>query len=559
MTLQPRISVKDKKYDCLIFLFALTALSLFMVCWSGPISEYAGHDYYFNTIRFGVLIDNLKSGTYPIYIDSNALDGYGYFTKAFYPDLILLPFALLGILTGAGFAYLAMIFSLTILCGLFMYKAMNTVFESSVVATIGSILYTFSAYHLFDWYNRGALGEAISFTFLPIIFLGLYQIIVGDYKKWYLLTIGYSLLIYTHLLSSFITFITLAIIVLMCIKPLLKEPKRIAYLLLAALVTLPLVASYLFPMLEQMASNTFHYSLKENITGQTKLGFVDMAWGSLSGIFYSKENNLCGTGPLLIIAVILRLFVKFPKIHIRIADLSLFIGVFYMICISSVFPWGRLPLGFIQFPWRLYEFVTFFFAIAGAYYVFCLLRTRKQFYVIASVVIVFAVVTIVVNNNSYQYWQSKTKAAAPEWFTGIPSVENEYYQGGLEYLPISVPSYHYIHQRGDSVKSQLSTTEIISTNRDGGVINIQLSLTSADNIELPLVYYKGYKAILNTRNVEVGESKSGLVEVSVAESGNLTVYYADTLVQKFSWYISLVSILLLIVYIWFYRKKKTIE
>lgn len=548
------MSVKDKKYDCLIFLFALTALSLFMVCWSGPISEYAGHDYYFNTIRFSVLIDNLKS--YPIYIDSNALDGYGYFTKAFYPDLILLPFALLGILTGAGFAYLAMIFSLTFLCGLFMYKAMNTVFESSVVATIGSILYTFSAYHLFDWYNRGALGEAISFTFLPIIFLGLYQIIVGDYKKWYFLTIGYSLLIYTHLLSSFITFITLAIIVLMCIKPLLKEPKRIVYLLLATLVTLPLVASYLFPMLEQMASNTFHYSLKENITGQTKLGFVDMAWGSLSGIFYSKENNLCGTGPLLIIAVILRLFVKSPKIHIRIADLSLFIGVFYLICISSVFPWGRLPLGFIQFSWRLYEFVTFFFAIAGAYYVFCLLRTRKQFYVIASVVIVFAVVTIVVNNNSYQYWQSKTRAAAPEWFTGVPSVENEYYQGGLEYLPTSVPSYHYLHQRGDSVKPQLSTTEIISTNRDGNVTRVQLSLALSDKIELPLVYYKGYKAILNTRNVEVSESKYGLVEVSIAESGNLTVFYSDTLVQKISWYISLVSALLLVVYIWFYRKKR---
>lgn len=556
MTLQPRISVKDKKYDYLIFLLVLTALSLFMVCWSGPISEYAGHDYYFNTIRFGVLIDNLKSGTYPIYIDSNALDGYGYFTKAFYPDLILLPFALLGILTGAGFAYSAMIFSLTFLCGLFMYSAVNVVFESSAVAAISSILYTFSAYHLFDWYNRGALGEAISFTFLPIIFLGLFQIIVGDYKKWYLLTIGYSLLIYTHLLSSFITFITLAIIVLICIKPLLKEPKRIVYLLLATLVTLPLVAGYLFPMLEQMASNTFHYSLKENITGQTKLQFVDMLWGSLSGIFYSKQNNLCGTGPLLIIAVILRLFVKAKTAHVKIADLCLSIGVIYLICISSAFPWGRLPLGFIQFPWRLYEFVTFFFAVAGAYYVFCLLRTRKQFFITASIVMMFAVVTIVVNNNSYRYWQSKTKAAAPEWFTGIPSVENEYYQGGLEYLPISVPSYYYIHQRGDSVKSQLSTTEINSINRDGGITNIQLSLTSADKIELPLVYYKGYKAILNNRNVDVRESEYGLVEVSVAESGNLTVYYAETLVQKISWYISLVSALLLIVYIWFYRKKE---
>lgn len=28
------------------------------------------------------------------------------------------------------------------------------------MAYLSAVLYTFSAYHLFDWYNRGALGEA---------------------------------------------------------------------------------------------------------------------------------------------------------------------------------------------------------------------------------------------------------------------------------------------------------------------------------------------------------------------------------------------------------------
>ncbi len=171
------------KYDFRIFLVLLFSLSLFMICWFGPLSVYAGHDYYFNIGRFEMLIQTIKAGNYPIYIDYNTLEGYGYFTKGFYPDLVLFPFALLAILTGAGIAYNLMIFTMTFLCGLFMYNAVKVVFGNSFVSAISAILYTFSAYHLFDWYNRAALGESISFTFLPLVFLGLYHIIKGDYKK----------------------------------------------------------------------------------------------------------------------------------------------------------------------------------------------------------------------------------------------------------------------------------------------------------------------------------------------------------------------------------------
>ena len=327
----------DRKYSFWIFLSLLFALSLFMVCWFGPVSAYAGHDYFFNIGRFNVLINALKSGDYPIYIDYNTLEGYGYFTKGFYPDLIILPFAALGILTGTIAAYNVMIFTMTFLCGLFTYIAVNTIFRNSFAASVSAILYTFSAYHLFDWYNRAALGESLSFSFLPVIFLGLYHIIKGDYRKWYLLTIGYSLLIYTHLLSSFLTFITLALIVIICYKPLIKEPKRIGYLALAAIITLPIVSSYILTLLEQMTSNTFYYSTKENITGQTKLGLQDLGWGFLSGILYPKTENMAGIGPSLFLLVLLRLFVKEKNSSVKVADFCLLTGIILLVIASAVF------------------------------------------------------------------------------------------------------------------------------------------------------------------------------------------------------------------------------
>lgn len=549
---------RNRKYDYWIFLIVLFSLSLFMVCFFGPVSEYAGHDYFFNIGRFDVLIQALKAHTYPIYIDYDALEGYGYFTKGFYPDLIIFPFAVLGLLTGTIAAYNIMILIMTFLCGLFTYKAVNVVFRDSFVASISSVLYTFSAYHLFDWYNRAALGESLSFTFLPIIFLGVYHIIKGDYNKWYILTIGYSLIIYTHLLASFLTLLILALIVILSCKSLFKEPKRIAYLLLAAIITVPIVGSYIFPIFEQMTSDTFYYSIKENITGQTKLGFSDLGWGALSGVIYPKTTNMAGIGPLLIILLVLRLFIKRKSPFIKIADFCVFIGIILLVMTSEIFPWGRLPLGFIQFPWRLYEFVIFFFAIGGAYYLSAILKSTKQDIIAGSVIIVFTLIVFVVNNNNYKYWQTLAKSEAPEWFTGVASVENEYYLGGLEYLPTKVPSRDYIHERGDSVSVQQASTEILNLTRNDGLMDVNIKISSPDIIELPLVYYKGYKAFLNKEELAVEESNHGLVEIAVDQSGRIEVYYTWTTIQRISWYITLISSIALIIYIFlFNRRKKT--
>lgn len=549
----------DSKYSFWIFLSLLFALSLFMACWFGPVSAYAGHDYFFNIGRFNVLIDALKSGDYPIYIDYNALEGYGYFTKGFYPDLIILPFAALGILTGTIAAYNVMIFTMTFLCGLFTYIAVNTVFRNTFVASASAILYTFSAYHLFDWYNRAALGESLSFTFLPVIFLGLYHIIKGDYRKWYLLTIGYSLLIYTHLLSSVLTFITLALIVIICYKPLTKEPKRIGYLVLAAIITLPIVSSYILTLLEQMTSNTFYYSIKENITGQTKLGLQDLGWGLLSGIAYPKTENMAGTGPLLICLVLLRLFVKEKNSHVRIADFCLFTGVILLLFASAIFPWGRLPLGFIQFPWRLYEFIIFFFAICGAYYLSMIVKTKKQQIVAGSIIVLFTLITFVVNNNNYKYWQSLAISEAPHWFTGVASVDNEYYLGGLEYLPVKVPSHHYIHERGDTIISESQGSVISNFTRNTGITSFEIKTSSPQKLELPLVYYKGYRAAYldKKEGIPVTESENGLVQIEADKSGQIEVVYRWTATQQYSWYISILSTIGLIIYIFVSKRKRS--
>lgn len=553
----------NKKREFWTFFTVLTFLSLFMVLWSGPLSEYPGHDFYFHFGRFETLINALKESNYPIYLDYSTLEGYGYFTKAFYPDLVLLPFAILAMATNSIFAFNAMVFTYTLLCGLFMYRAVNYIFKCSFAAAISAIVYTFSTYHFYDWYNRTALGEAISFAFLPLVFLGLYHILRGDYKKWYILVVGYSLLIYTHLLSSFLAFIVIALFLLLAGRYLVKEPKRILYLSLATGVTLLIVSSYLFPMIEQMFSDTLYYSIRNNETGYTKQTIGQMFWGVLTGIAYEGDTwhmrNVSGTGILPLFLIIFRLFVKEKTKSRDIADICLLVGVILLLMISSFFPWGKLPLGFIQFPWRLYEFVVFFLSISGAFYLSAVLVRQKYRVVSASAILIFTLMTMIIANNSYKFITKAMMDESPEWYTMNPSLENYYHLGNYEYLPTKVSSLGFIAERGDGVKCSKPDTEILDFTKDNGVISFNIKTDSKERIELPFIYYKGYKAVnAELEEFLVGRSDHGLVEALVDKSTDIMVYYGGTITQKISWIVSLLSVLVLCVYIFIYRNKNRV-
>ncbi|MBB4037590.1 hypothetical protein GGR21_003510 [Dysgonomonas hofstadii] len=545
---------KTNKKTYRIFLIVLFLLSLFMVWWTGPVSDYGGHDYFFHLRRFNVLVDALRDGEYPIYLDYENIGGYGYFTKIFYPDLILLPFALLSLLTGVGAAYNVMLFIMTFLCGIFTYKLISTIFSNSPAAFSGALLYTFSAYRLFDLYQRGALGEALSFTFLPLVLLGLFYIISGDYRKWYVLAAGYSLVIYTHVLSSFMVFVLLFILCAISYKSFRKEPVRLGYLLLAAIVTVGFTASYIFPMLEQMASNTFYYENQPNITGQNKLGAHRILWGFVSGFLYPQNSPSCGVGLLLTISACLRIFIKEKSNYLKIADGCLIIGVTFLIIMSSVFPWGRLPLGFIQFPSRFYLLVSMMFAIAGSYYLSALLKSKSRQAAGSVILVIFTIAVIILSNKYYTEGQIKARASNSNETTDKPIIGNWYNLGWLEYLPEKVPSIYYLTDRGDSITALNESTSISDFQRKGRTLKFSVT-SSADTLELPLTYYKGYKAFKDRQPLVLQESQNGLVEIAIRGNGRVNVFYEWTFVQEISLYISLICIFVLITYIFVWKRK----
>lgn len=515
-----------------------------------------GHDILFHYRRISILMESIKTGTFPIYIDYEAFNNYGYGTRWFYSDLSLIPIALLAYFTNFIIAYKFMWFVMSILCGLFTYKMVNTIYKNSTAAAFSALLYTFSAYRILDLFERSAVGEGLAMTFIPIVFWGLYEIIKGDYKKWYIISIGYTMLIYTHLLSSVLMFITTIIIMCIYYKDFLKQPKRFYYLLFAGISTIILSSYFLFPFIEQMINGNFQISTMV-YRRHAELTFFE----SFKSIFYPYkfywvERFHPYLGILLVACLFIRFFIKDKSKYIKSVDIGVIIGIIYVILANSIFSWENYPLkliNFIQFPWRLYEFSTFFFAVGGGYYLSKILKQNKKSIIASVMIIVYMTTLIVTNAICYKNF------IALHYFTidTIPVMTMNNHRRFIvseEYLPLNLTPF-LIRKKGQDIDTQNKDTKISNIERKNNSISCYVDTKEKDNIEFPLIYYKGYTATLDGQNVNVKESPIGLVDVEVNKSGKLVVAFTGSFLQKYSIFITFISFVLLIIYIYKYNRK----
>ena len=70
-----------------------------------------------------------------------------------------------------------------------MYWFVSRLTKSKEIGTLAGILYMLMPYHLNDMYIRNALGEFLSYIFIPLVFLGLYKMFQKE-KGIYPLCIG---------------------------------------------------------------------------------------------------------------------------------------------------------------------------------------------------------------------------------------------------------------------------------------------------------------------------------------------------------------------------------
>lgn len=529
--------MKNKRFFTQFFnskYFVPFVLLLMLILYSFPFINRGivfGHDLIYHLSRAMGAYEQIKLGIFPAKVLGGFYGGYGYAVGLFYPTgLLYIISFLLYFGVSLLISYKLWIVLITFLTLISMYFSSYTIVSSKRFALVSTFLYVFSIYRNYaDLLARAALGEYIVFMFLPIVFASFYAIVNKKQNQWLWLSIGMVGILTSHTISTIWVSLLLIIYTLIHFKDVYLNVKVFLTIVKAALFTLLISIYYWLPMLEMMVSDTYRYNypwtyLKHNvITTWTKLFYISPG---LNIFPYGIESWLV---LILVIGVITK-FKSYLKHDFMKFTLIVLLLLFAFV--SNIIPVNLLSIfDFMQFPWRVYLYITYFICIAVAYFVE-LLSQKKQIVLIGSLVFItyFGYISSI---NAY-YIEKYDRI-----YTTFPRYQIEHFYG--EFLP-KLANMDYITANIDPYLIEISNPIDLTYEKKTTTFDIyfnQLDYTNT-RLDIPLLYYKGYSAYLTSGDTTVilpiQKSNNSLMSINIGEykEGVIHFYYQGTRIQKVS-------------------------
>ncbi len=500
----------------------------------------SGHDLIYHFSRIVGSFELLRSNISELKILPGFYYGYGYPVNLFYPlGLFYIPVYLMDFGLSLILSYKIFAVIITLLTALSMYWTSKYLFKSSSAALLASFLYTFSVYRNYtDFFERAALGEWVAFIFVPLVFLGLYKIINDEKPRAYLLAFSMSGLILTHTITTIVMVIILFIFALFNYKILIHSLNKIKQILFAIFITLGLTAFYWLPLLEMMFSDTFQYQTPWTNLHEHVINNIFQL------VFISPQLAVFPNGIewYLFLIPIIGLIFRFKSIiKNQVLLFSFIISLATLFIVSNVIPINWISfLNFIQFPFRLYFVLTFFLSILTAYFINEIVIEKGKWIQVLTLVLISVQYLYMTN----YYYNVKMIGY---WYDNFPRYSIEYYYA--EFLPESADMDNLAQNASNKVINASNPIEIsYSNNQLNYVVDFNQGAYINTQLELPLLYYKGYGAFYDDNGKYIllkttKDSKSLLnVDLGDIKEGRLYIFYNGTLIQKISGYLSAIFV-----------------
>ena len=407
------------------------------------------------------------------------------------------------------------------------------------------------------------LTEFLSFVFIPILFLGLYNLFNEEKKDW-LLVIGSVGLIITHNLMTLICAIISLIYVATKI-PMLKIKEIRKKLLINSIFIILISGFYWLPFLE--ASVSSQYEVYEPGKMATIESVQDKGI-SLKNLFITYKDSIYvyefGFHILVLlcfsVVAFRRIIPKMKKEYI----FWLIIGILSTFMATKYFPWKYLgeKVSFIQFPWRMLTLSSFCFSFICAINVGIIIKKFKYRDAIIlstiGVLYVCALNFIPLSEDGFvdpkDVIYSYVSGRNTDCIAGC---------GKNEYLPKNAyDNYFYLANRENKILVLEGNAEIKDYNKNGNLLTAKVEIVGEDPalLEFPYVYYPGYKVTLDGSAVSNFETVNGFLAIGLKgdSKGDLKVEYTGTSLSKFAKFFSIVSIIafgVYVIFIKFFQKK----
>ena len=539
--------ITKHKYIILIF---LVTLIIFLNLFINP--RYYGHDTIFHTANIIELSKtiNIKNilGNNIISLKSNP---FGYGTWLFYPKLPHLLGAYLykifDIYTSMKIVY----FIITFLSAITIYVLSKKIFNTKKIAFLSSIIYITIPYHICEIYIRDAFAENFMFLAVPLIFLGLYNLLDNDYKKFYIYFIlGYVIGMYSHLVSMVFCTIFVALFILYHHKYFFSKEK-IKSLFISTIIVIGLTLPFLTTVIEYKLLNEYTVFLSDSFTNRATLvyrsiSFKDLFMGKPIYDDIMPYFNIMTI--ILTLITTIQVILNKTKYKSKLLPMLLYIILLINLVCSKLI-WNNIPEIFLmlQFPWRLLVFMSVFISL---YAPVCLLTNLKInipkiFNKIIYSMIICLVLIEGVNNIKYYSNEEYT-----EDYVLSSKLAMGYQQ---EYLPLKTNNARYFRttylekRKMEIVSDNNTKISIISSSFPNLKFEVK-KLKEKTKIEIPRIYYLDY--ILKDKDgnkVKLTMSKYGMLEADIIKEGKYELYHKNTLIETISNIIG-VAMLIFVIY-----------
>lgn len=497
----------------------------------------------------------------PTLIYPNYCNGFGELS-CIYPDKFLYIPALL---RSRGVSLISSYLTIHVLVNIaalvIMYKCVRYITGNGTAALVSAVMYAFIPYRMYVMGGAGqTLGNGLAMAFIPLVFTGMYDILFLKGKRWYLLTIGMTSIICSHVLSSVLSAVLCGIIFIFYVAFMLLARKKIRVgvikdLVLAAVSCIVLCLSILTP---------FVYYMKKGLNMERmSLDFLE-SLQPLSRDLLSEN----GIFHILTICLAIVLIVQLGKAKIRFSDpyplfcvFMLLAGIILFIMSTKLFPW-KLFAG-IQFIYGKLCMLQFAerFMLAGcpALCIGCgMLWDLYTENVKAGMI--FRRLSVIVLTVLALIGCIKTYRDIAGCDMLIPDrMSGNFYYRQLGYLPPGTQQEYYESKVPNL--GEWDGVEHISYVKDGTHLQyVYRNPEEGNYIEFPLFYYDGYRATDETgAPLPITVSGHNRIVVGMATGPDehlIDVAYIVNPMFYGSAAISLIATLALYIYIFIGLKKK---
>lgn len=484
-------------------------------------------------------------------IMSNLCNNFGYSWNIFYSPLTAYMSVVFRIF---NFSYVNCLklcmFVIVLLSGITMYKFALRITKNKKLATLASIIYILAPYRITDMYIRTALAELASFIFIPIVFEGLY-IIVNEEKKSYKLALGAAGLILTHQVIAMYTAIICFVYLIVFFKKLKSKTvlKNIGVNLLFCIL---MTSFYWVGLLQHYFSTSYEVFVPGRMEREEVLIFYKAKFSQLF-ITSSEQTMIYAIGLLSVIGLVLTpiAYKKIPEEYKKTYMFFLITGIVLIGMTLKIFPFEKLPqaLTMLQFTFRLFTFTSFFFAFVVATNFAILIKNFKTLDIV--VLLTISILLLVPYKSKLDF---NLKDNEERLINGVRITENtgRVHAGmaSMEYLPTKAfKNLKYIANRKDEVIVLDNNEAVISDyTKQASNMNCKISnINKETTIELPYIYYLGYRVYANGQEITYTESDNGFIQINIAKDSQIKVKYLGTNEMLISYAVSIISFATIIV------------